>query len=429
MKPNAWVVCSAIALAGCSSIPEKTNQPLTSSAEPRYTVSEKMSTLPDNTVVLLSFSGGGTRAAAFSYGVMKGLRDYRYEYQGQTHRLLDQVNAISSVSGGSFTSAYYGLYGEAIFDDFEQAFLYKDVTTSLKDIVMSPEYWFSKHARSAAAADYYNAHIFQDTTFSALRDDGPMIIINATDLSTGARFSFTQEYFDLICSDLNRYSISDAVTASSAVPLLFSPVLLENYPGCERAVYSAQSRHRTLHSATNRSLKKFEDRERYQYLHLVDGGISDNLGLHALYDLVTTQDFGLVAEKDRLQTVVVISVDAAVRPDWEIGHQKQEPTMANLLGSASDVQIHRYNDLSKTYLSMILDEWQAQQPDRRYLFVDINLSTAEDQAFVQSIPTDFHLKEAQVTRLIEHGYQQVMTHPELAHFIYQGTHPQEANRE
>ena len=57
-----------------------------------------------DTTVYLAFSGGGTRAAAVSYGVMQELRDTLIEAKGEQVRLLDEVDTISSVSGGSFTS-------------------------------------------------------------------------------------------------------------------------------------------------------------------------------------------------------------------------------------------------------------------------------------------------------------------------------------
>ncbi|MCZ6829377.1 MAG: hypothetical protein O7F73_07295, partial [Gammaproteobacteria bacterium] len=50
-----------------------------------------------------------------------------------------------------------------------------------------------------------------------------------TDLTTGNRFAFTQSTFDLICSDIDSYPVSRAVTASSAVPVLFNPIVLKNY--------------------------------------------------------------------------------------------------------------------------------------------------------------------------------------------------------
>ncbi len=59
-----------------------------------------------------------------------------------------------------------------------------------------------------------------------------LILITDSDLSSGGRFSFVQEYFDLLCSDLSSFPLARAVTASSAVPVLFEPVVAENYAGC-----------------------------------------------------------------------------------------------------------------------------------------------------------------------------------------------------
>ena len=46
-------------------------------------------------------------------------------------RLLDEVDTISGVSGGSFPAAYFGLYGDRIFEDFEERFLYRNVQGAL----------------------------------------------------------------------------------------------------------------------------------------------------------------------------------------------------------------------------------------------------------------------------------------------------------
>jgi NTE family protein len=47
----------------------------------------------------------------------------------------------------------------------------------------------------------------------------------------GNRFVFSQEQFDLICSDLSQLEVARAVAASSAVPVAFSPIVLKNYAG------------------------------------------------------------------------------------------------------------------------------------------------------------------------------------------------------
>jgi len=193
--------------------------------------------------LILAFSGGGTRAAALSYGVLKALRDTPIELEGQRKRLLDEVDWITSVSGGSFTAAYYGLHGERIFEDYERAFLRLDVDSALLRGVLNPlEWfaqtgrtenpleWFAQTGRTELAVKYYEDNIFHNATFADMRRDGPMVVINTSDLGYAVRFSFVQEYFNLLCSDLSSFPVARAVAASSAVPVLFNPVVVRNYP-------------------------------------------------------------------------------------------------------------------------------------------------------------------------------------------------------
>jgi hypothetical protein len=67
-------------------------------------------------LLYVAFSGGGTRAAAFAYGVLQELRDTSIVSAGKNVRLLDEVDALSGVSGGSFPAGYYGLFGDRIFE-------------------------------------------------------------------------------------------------------------------------------------------------------------------------------------------------------------------------------------------------------------------------------------------------------------------------
>jgi NTE family protein len=151
-------------------------------------------------------------------------------------RLLDEVDAITSVSGGSFTSAYYGLYGDRIFEDFEQRMLRRDLQTGLLHQLLNPINWFRLAGgyfdRSELAVALYDAKVFDHKTFAdMLARPGPSIQINATDLAAANFFTFFQPQFDLLCSDLSSFSVARAVTASSAVPGAFSPISLRNYAG------------------------------------------------------------------------------------------------------------------------------------------------------------------------------------------------------
>jgi NTE family protein len=93
-------------------------------------------------LVVLAFSGGGTRAAAFSYGVLETLRRIEVVTKsGRKTRLLDEVDVITGVSGGSFTALAYGLYGEKLFDEYEARFLKRNVRGELTARTLNPLNW------------------------------------------------------------------------------------------------------------------------------------------------------------------------------------------------------------------------------------------------------------------------------------------------
>lgn len=69
-------------------------------------------------------------------------------------------------------------------------------------------------------ADYYDEILFERATFSDLIPrDTPVAVVTGTDLSSGARFEFSQDTFDLLCSDLGSVRLSRAAATSSAVPV------------------------------------------------------------------------------------------------------------------------------------------------------------------------------------------------------------------
>src|SRR5438094_8500379 len=226
-----------ILLAGCATRPSK---PATTQADPstgyRFETRQAHAKDKDN-LVILAFSGGGTRAAAFSYGVLEFLR--RTEIvgpKGNTGRLLDEVDVITGVSGGSFTALAYGLYGDKLFDDYEQRFLKRNVQGEIIARALSPAYWgklgSTGWGRSELAAQLDDEILFNGATFGDLdRGSVPLILASATDLSTGSRFVFNQRTFDVICSDLNAVSLSRAAAASSAVPVVLSSITITNYGG------------------------------------------------------------------------------------------------------------------------------------------------------------------------------------------------------
>ena len=149
--------------------------------------------------------------------------------------------------------------------------------------------------RSELAVELYDEILFNGATFGDLdRGKGPLILASATDISTGSRFVFNQRIFDVVCSDLNAVPLSRAAAASSAVPVVLSPVTINNYGGtCKTSTpdwvkpfLDSDNPPRPAARAI-RSLKAeqaFNDSVHRPFLHLVDGGISDNVGMRAVLD-------------------------------------------------------------------------------------------------------------------------------------------------
>ncbi|HYI86170.1 MAG TPA: patatin-like phospholipase family protein, partial [Burkholderiales bacterium] len=96
----------------------------------------------DKLFVVVTFSGGGKRAAAFSFGVLEALRKVNVTTpDGEQHTLLDEIDLISAVSGGAFTAAYYALNGKEAFDSYAPRFLNHDTEKDLWNKVLAPVNW------------------------------------------------------------------------------------------------------------------------------------------------------------------------------------------------------------------------------------------------------------------------------------------------
>jgi predicted acylesterase/phospholipase RssA len=328
---TAWkhlFICLMLVAGGCAHYRE--NPCLTTVSPPsgyRYSAVRPPPS-NENPFVLLAFSGGGTRAAAFSFGLMEELRGVVYAApDGSKRRLLDDVEIISSVSGGSFTSAYYALFPERFYSEFPERFLYRNIQGGLVLRLFNPYNWLRlaspDFSRIDMADEYYSDTIFEGKTFADLlakpRGSVPFLVLNATDISINHRFEFTQDQFDLICSDLGGVRVSRAVAASSDFPVAFPPLTLNNCKGSCRplpawitpALDRENNPKRRVADAV--AAQSYRDPDR-RYVHLLDGGISDNLGLRGPFQAVTTTDSPwsilTTANLGQLKRLMVIAANA-----------------------------------------------------------------------------------------------------------------------
>jgi NTE family protein len=368
-------------VSGCAHYP--VNQPLDRYNPDRGYRLEKMDR-PGNSrslLVIVTFSGGGTRAAAFSYGVLEELARTEIWWEGRQRRLLDEVDVISAVSGGSFTAAYYGLFGDRIFEEFEGRFLKKNIQRALMGRVLNPLNWLRLASpnfdRSDLAAEYYDEELFGGRTFGDIAArGGPVILINATDMTLGTWFSFCQEQFDSICSDVSRFPVARAVAASSAAPAVLSPVTLRNYAGscgyetpqyireCLKERPMSRRRFQQAVRATS-----YTDAQKRPYVHLLDGGLADNLGLRAIMDRITfVRDPWSTLQMAGLEETcrgVFFVVNAETEPDIRMDQREKAPRFVQVIKATPRVSIKRYNFETVELLRESLGKWAEEIRTRR----------------------------------------------------------------
>ncbi|MBI3880686.1 MAG: patatin-like phospholipase family protein [Verrucomicrobia bacterium] len=432
------ILTVGLMFAGCAHGP--VNAPLSgSTGGPGYYFrNEPQPGNAEDTLFILAFSGGGTRAAAFAYGVLEGLAETHVRRDGKLHRMLDEVDAITAVSGGSFTAAAFGLQGDKIFETFPDAFLKRNVQANLAWRTLDPLRWprfcSGRYGRSEMAEEYYDKILFHGATFAALQRPGaPFIIINATDIKAGSRFEFTQDYFDLLCSDLRSFPVSRAVAASSAVPGLLTPITLHNYAGeCGYAPptwMSAQSTNRPGRLRLRaEELGRYLNPTNHPFMHLVDGGVSDNLGLRSLLDaLMIIEAEPSLARQQQIQKVkrlVLISANAHSSPENDWDRHESPP---NSIAVAAKAASHTLDHFSFETLELIKDVFEklrgtsgASNGLKLYpIFLNFSeFADPQKQRFFMNLPTSFSLSDNQVDHLRKAGRQLLHQSPEFREFVH-----------
>jgi predicted acylesterase/phospholipase RssA len=374
---------------------------------------------------------------------LKALREKQVTHNGEQIRLLDEVDLISSVSGGSFTAAYYGLYGERIFDDFENRFLKHNVQGDLAVRTFAyPWNWFRllspNFSRIDIAAAYYDEKLFNHQTYKGLAQNcrRPFTVINATDLSLGARFEFSQGQFDLLQSDLSGVSVGRAVASSSAFPGLLTPLTMQNY---EKTVFAEPvwvdrviqfdrdiSPRRYKFAQEVRSYFNTVDRP---YVHLVDGGVSDNIGLRGIIyslmypdvlisgdqrDVTDSREFNLqrMIADHKIKKLLIIVVDAKPGEDVHLDHSRTTPGLVPVINAVASAPMANYSfetvQLLREYLKQIRNELRkAPDPFELKTYVlHLRFDLITDPVVrkeIKELGTNFHLPDEAVDLLIDQG--------------------------
>ncbi|WP_024575142.1 MULTISPECIES: patatin-like phospholipase family protein [unclassified Afipia] len=454
VRPLASVAFVSGILLGCASIQNApVNLPGADNLADRGNIGFGETTSYDDTVVGLSFSGGGTRAAAFSFGVLQEME--RIPVRGAQGAMIDRVEFISGVSGGSVTAAYFGLRKRAALADFRERFLLRNAEEGLQTNLT-----LATLSRAVAGGindstgfpRWLDANLFQGATF---RDLGltsrPQVWINASDIYNRTPFVFGAVAFGAMCSNLSEYPLANAVAASAAVPVAFAPVVIQTFPGkCNdrlppwivRARDNANSP--PMLNSFAKAISRYHDGS-MPYIKLLDGGLVDNYGLAGMTIARLSSDtpYGPLNPRQavKLRRALILVVDAKTGLSGSWINTVEGPTGAELVKAAADTAIDASVAGSFTAFNATMTDWQGSlvrwrcglsAADRarygagpnwncrdlkfyvgRIGFDQLDQARAAD---LERVPTRFHLPPEQVDSVIEAGRDALRASPVFRSF-------------
>lgn len=391
-------------------------------------------------MMAVTLSGGGARAAAFGLGVLRELKATAFMLDGEPTTLLDHTAVISGVSGGSILAAHYAAFGDATLSRFEPDFLFVPFESRLIREALWPARlhkltspWYG---RSQILAQRFD-ELFQGRTFGDVRrrPGAPDLMITATDLTSGAPFDFTDEQFQRICSDLLATPLSFAVAASSAVPLLLSPVTVHNHAeACPHPAPAAATAAPDSLDYRGRLLQRTADTYRNArekpFIHLVDGGVTDNLGVRLMLDRMVAQGSMSASFTDvapgSIRRLVLVTVNSERGLTERVDNSDRVPTTTQVLETLIFGAGSRETEVTLALLNDDTVRWRAEldrtrgQPgspfaaDAEIHVVSVSLHDVPDDKIRHSllrVPTAFTIEAQDVVALQRAGEEALRQAP------------------
>lgn len=311
----------------------------------------------------LALSGGGSRAIAFHLGCLRALNNFG---------ILEEISALSSVSGGSVIGAFlithdgdfksfeetirlllseglvqsamrrlFGLHGIEIIFSFLLNAVFALVVSVIRTIgrvicsfpivgqfglplrnVRSPMRRFA--SRTTLLELTLDEKLFKGRRLTDLPSH-PNLIVNATELRTGSAFRFGAREsgswrFGRV--NANAISVAHAVTASAAYPL-FLPAIDEIL---EFSKAGRAECHRVI---------------------LTDGGVYDNLGVSSFWPDRSSE---VSLNVDRVDTIVCCSAGYGLReePPSQFWFARMNSVFSALFDRAQNSSMQRLHDFRKS---------------------------------------------------------------------------------
>jgi NTE family protein len=456
-KHLKWLAMLA-ALPGCAALNRPLNEVLPSGGNLSLVETEAVAEDAGDVWVGLAFSGGGMRASAFAHGMLEEIRAATAT-SADPHGLLSDVRLVTGVSGGSVTAAYFGLHGPAGVSRYRDIYLVQNAEKYMANSPVNPV-TIAKGLSGGANGRrtfgrFLDETLFHGATFGDLRKRSRIKTwINASDVANQTTFLFSPETFDALCSDLSSFPISDAVAASAAFPLVFSPIVIEahqkkcNYQEPEwltSARFNSEASYAMR--AHGAALESYAQAKEVKYVKLLDGGITDNFGTTGLaVERARAQvPYAPLTAKEavRMKRLLFLVADAGVQRDNKWTEKLRGPGGVNLAMSIASSAMSAASRTGFDAMRLQLDKWQRDLVDYRCSLSRGEVARlrgtaagwdCEDLKFfvglisfknvpdgmkrkLDDIPTRLKLKTAEVDLAIEAGRIATRDNPEFNGFL------------
>lgn len=355
--------------------------------------------------------------------------------------------------------ALFGLYGPAGVPGFRERFLIANaetymVTSGLNPLTIAKGVADGVNGRNTFGR-YLDEVLFKGAVFGDLRKRSRIKTwINATDMTNNTSFLFSPETFDALSSDLSKVRLGEAVAASAAFPLVFTPIVLKAHQGkgdyrepdwltaarCNPEATAAMRAHA-------RALKSYANPDDVKFVKLLDGGITDNFGTTGLaveraraqvpYAPLTAE------EAVKLKRMLFLVANAGVEEDYDWTRKVAGPGGVNLAMSIATSAMSAASRSGYDSMRGELRFWEAELIEWRCalplgevrrlrgstagwdckdvkLFADeVSLASLPPamRGALNKVPTRLKLETAQVDMVIETGRLATRMPPEFHGFL------------
>jgi NTE family protein len=253
--------------------------------------------------------------------------------------------------------------------------------------------------------------------------------------------------------------LSRAAAASSAVPVVLTPVTFNNYGGtCGyelppwiKPFVDAVDPPRPAARATRhvKEEAEFSDGVNRPYIHVVDGGVSDNLGMRSVLDTLEIMEalhlVGQPTPLDHVRRIIVFVVNSISSPKTQWDKSESPPGTLEILLKAAGVPIDRYSYETTELLRDKQARWHAMKllrespafaankdpavaaalrtPDATIYAIDVSFAALNDKAeldYLNELPTSFTLPAEAVDRLRAAAGKAIMASPDFQRLLKDG---------